>query len=446
MKKLVSLFVFLLSVPAVSQGVNVEKFNEYFDKIHKSNKAHFAVAISENGKMVYQNQVGFISEAKEKRINAETIFRIGSITKTFTAVIVFQLIEEGKLSLETKLSQFYPDVVNADQITVAHLLNHRSGIHNFTDDPGFVNYMTQHKSKDELLKIMQQQVSDFEPGTRTSYSNSGYILLGLIIEKVTGETYKANLTSRIIEKLGLKHTGYGDKIENDKNEAVSMVYQFGTWARYPMEWDMSVPYAAGAVASTASDVNQFIYSLFNGKLVSDASLNTMKSLRDGMGHGIFSIPFGESVGFGHNGRIDNFDTGAYYFKQGNMTISLMSSGTNLAFNDILVAMLSIYYNIPFTIPDFNSKPITIDSSTMAGYTGNFSSDNLPLKIEISVKDGTLMAQATGQGAFPLTPYSNREFRFDSAGITILFGKMDDGVDFSTFILKQGGQQYLYKKE
>jgi len=446
MKQLLVLLFFFSPFVCVAQStLQKEKLDDYLSLLEEHNQAVVTVAISKANQLIYQNSNGYLSAAKNARITPRTKFKIGSITKTFTATIIFQLIDEGKMTTATNLSEYFPDFRNAQKITIEQLLGHRSGIHNFTDDADFISYANKPISKEDLLGIMMKMPSDFEPGTKTSYSNSGYVMLGLIIEKETGKTYTQNLKSRIFTKLKLNNTSYGDKIEADKNEANSMYFQGGKWVDYPLEWDMSVPYSAGAIVSIPADLNTFMYSLFNGQLVSEKSIAKMKEIQNGLGHGIFRVPFHDKTGFGHNGKIESFNAGSYYFPLDDINVTVLSNGTSMLFNDVLIGVLSMTFGREFEFPDFD-KEIKLDVRLLNRYEGTFSSDQFPLKIIVKAQNGNLTAQATGQGAFPLTPTSSTEFKYDTAGIIMEFKSEDNTDDYEIFILKQGGQQFTFKKE
>ena len=446
MKKLFLLILLTAPVLASSQEkLDKKKLDDYLEILETKNKSNLSVAVSKGGELIYEQYAGYLSAKRSQRLNANTKFKVGSISKTFTAVIIFQLIEEGKLTTETTLNKFYPDFENADKITISHLLSHQSGIHNFTDMPDFATYMTEEKSKAELVSIIKDMSSDFEPGTSTSYSNSGYMMLGFIIEELTNKTYKENLEERIIKKLDLKNTEYGDQIENEKNEATSMVFQGGNWIPFPYEWHMSIPYSAGAVVSTPRDLNIFMHALFNKQLVSDTSIAKMKEVVRGLGHGLFAVPFYEKRAFGHNGRIDSFDSGSYHFPDDDVTVTILSSGLTITFNDILIGVLSVVFDKPYELPTFDEKSVKLSAEQLKSYEGLFGSSAFPLKITVKVEGDQLTAQATGQGAFPLTPYSETEFRFDGAGIIMIFDDQKDG-QYQSFTLKQGGQNVPFKKE
>jgi D-alanyl-D-alanine carboxypeptidase len=423
-----------------------KKLDDYFSQLEENNKAMCGVAIVKDGKLVYDNYIGFASVESKIKNSASTEFRIGSITKMFTAVMIFQLIEEGKLSLKTRLSEFYPQISNSEKITISDMLSHRSGIHNFTNDEEYQQYMTFKKTKEEMLEIFSKMKPDFQPGKKTEYSNSNYVLLGYILEKITNSTYAKELEKRITGKIGLKDTYYGGKIDTAANEAASYRFEDGKWVLQP-ETDMSIPHGAGAIVSTPEDLCIFITSLFNNKLVSEKSLKQMKEIRDGLGRGLIKFNFGDKVAYGHNGGIDGFVSSLGYFPDEKIAASLLANGLDYNLNDIAIGVLSIYFNVPFDIPDFKAKEVKLDVEELDNYEGIFSTKKIPLKITLSVKDGKLYGQATGQQSFPLTPYSKTEFRFDMAGVVIKFNENSEGkIEYGTFTLKQHGQEIPFTRE
>ena len=422
------------------------KLDDYFSQLEKNNKAMCGVVIRKGGKLVYENYIGFSSLEDKIPYSNLTKFRIGSITKVFTATIIFQLIEEGKLTLETKLSEFYPSIPNAEKITISDMLGHRSGIHDFTRDEEYSQYMTSKKSREEMLELIFNLKSDFKPDEKTEYSNTNYVLLGYIIEKITNSTYQQELKSRITNKLNLTNTYYGGKIDTKMNEAASYRFQEGKWL-LESETDMSIPHGAGAIVSNPRDLTIFITALFNNKLVSGNSLNQMKETDDHFGKGLMQFYWGDEIIYGYNGGIDGFVSNVEYHPSENVAVSVTSNGMNYSFNDIYIGILSIYFNLPFEIPDLEAKAIKMEVEDLKKYEGEFSSKLLPLKITLKVENGQLYGQATGQSAFPLTPFSEIEFRFEQAGIIIEFTKDDEGnVECHSFILKQSGHEFPYERE
>ena len=422
-----------------AQEFDKAKLDRLFDVLAQKEKAMGSLTLSKNGNVIYNRAIGYSSVTdKEKRpATTSTKYRIGSISKMFTATMIFQLVEEGKLKLTNKLDTYFPKLPNANEITISNLLIHRSGIHNFTNDPEYSAYMSKLKTQDEMLAIISKTPVDFQPNEKAVYSNSNFVILGFIIEKITKQSYPINLKQRITSKIGLSNTYYGGKTNTNNNECFS--YQFaGSWKQMS-ETDMSIPGGAGAVVSTPTDLTKFIEALFSLKLVSQNSLNQMKTITDGFGMGMFQIPFFNQKAYGHNGGIDGFGSNLAYFPDDSLAIAYCTNGMVYPMNDILIGVLSIYFNKDYSIPAFNS--ISIKSEDLDKYLGIYSSTQLPLKITITKDNSTLIAQATGQSSFPLDATEKDKFKFDQAGVIIEFNP-----DKKELTLKQGGGVFLFTKD
>jgi len=422
-----------------SQNLNKSKLDSLFNILFEKNKAMGSLALSKNGTVIYTKAIGYslISDSEKKPALPITKYRIGSITKMFTTTMIFQLIEEGKIELTTTLNTFFPSIPNSDKITISNLLNHRSGLHNFTDDPAYMTYMTQPKTQAEMVEIISKSKPDFEPNQKAAYSNSNFVILGYIIEKITQEPYSKNLTKRITSKIGLANTYVGSKTNVNNNESYS--YQFeGNWKQQP-ETDMSIPGGAGSIVSTPTDLTKFIEALFSLKLVSQNSLDQMKTITDGYGMGMFQIPFNTKKAYGHNGGIDGFGSNLAYFPEDNLAIAYCTNGQVYPMNDILIAVLRIYFNQPCSIPTF--KTVSIKAKDLDKYLGIYASTQFPLKITISKNGSNLIAQATGQSSFPLEATEKDKFKFDQAGVIMEFNP-----EKNEMTLKQGGGNFLFTKE
>ncbi len=444
MNKRVIFSVFLFIFSFSSWGFDGNKLDQLLETLAANDRLMVSVAVTEHGQPIYQKAVGFADIEADKKADIHTRYRIGSITKTFTATLIFQLIEEGKLSLDTPLANFYPQIKNAEDITIAMMLSHRSGIHNYTDLPNF--FATAHvpKSKQEMLKLLASLDSDFTPGSKASYSNSAYMLLGFIIEDISGKAYVARLQSHILDRLSLTETTYGD-VKNDAHRARSHMFQQSTWQGIP-EADHSVVLGAGAIISTPTDVAKFLSGLFAGKLVSSASFSKMKTIKDGYGSGLARYPFNDKTLYGHDGVIDGFISYTAIQEDDDVAVAVFTNGINYPLNDVNIAVFSCYYGNDFDIPDFSQQAITLTTSSLKRFEGVFASDALPLKITFFVKDDQLYAQATGQGPLPLTPFSPYEFRFEPARITIVFDSNGSGIDVDRFTLQQGGGKFPFVRE
>lgn len=422
-----------------AQSFDKAKMDQLFDVLAQKEKAMGSITLSKNGNVIYSRAIGYssITAANKKPSTILTKYRIGSITKMFTTTMIFQLVEERKIKLTTTLDAYFPKLPNANKITIGNLLNHHSGLHNFTNDPEYATYMAQPKTQDEMLAIFAKSNVDFQPNEKAEYSNTNFVILGFIIEKITKQSYSINLKQRITSKIGLSNTYYGGKTNTNNNECFS--FQFvGNWKQMP-ETDMSIPGGAGAVVSTPTDLTKFIEALFSLKLIKQSSLDQINTISEGFGMGMFQIPFYDHKAFGHNGGIDGFGSNLAYFPDDGLAIAYCTNGMAYPLNDILIGVLSIYFKRDYSIPTFTS--ILMKTEELDKYLGVYSSTQLPLKITITKDNATLIAQATGQSSFPLEATERDKFKFDQAGV-----KMEFDTDKNEMTLKQNGGVFLFTKD
>ena len=455
MKKLL-LFVFAFSNLTFAQD-KFTRMDSLLNYLNENNKFMGSLTIREGENVVFKKAYGFADVEKNIKADRLTRYKIGSISKTFTAVMVMQLIEEKKLTLQTKLNRFYPKIKNAEKISIYDLLHHRTGIVDFVNqDSAFHKVLDKKHSKEDILKVITSYEPLFEPGSKYQYSNSNFFILGCIIEKLTKKSYAENLQNRIVKKAELgtyesktemtakgavtnkvfvPTTYYKEEATNTANKESYSYYFDGTYWVKSLENHNSIPFASGGITSTTADLTKFIYALFDGKLVSQASLDQMKEIKEGYGKALIQFPFGERRFYGHGGRIENFSSMLGYYPTEKLSFSLISNGDNFVQNDIIIGILSIYYKMPFPFPQF----MKMDKAELAKFTGTYASKDLPIKIKVSEKNGELSAQATGQGAFPLTFKEETTFVFAAAGIEMVFGD-------KSFVLIQGGMKFNFTKE
>ena len=434
--------LFLLFSKSFSQAsFNTAKMDSLLDAYDQKNKLMLSLSISQDGNLVYSRAIGYAEVETNTKANLTTKYRIGSITKMFTSVMIQQLIEEKKLKLSTTLSKFFPKIRNAKKITIEQLLQHRTGLHNYTDDLGFFTDNVNPKTEKEMLELFYSQPNDFEPGEKYKYANTNYVLLGYIIEKLTKKSYPEALQERILNKIGLKNTYYGGKTDVSKNEARSYVYLNKTWTLGP-EWDMSLIHGAGAIVSTTEDLVKFIEALFSYQLISDKSVKQMCTLKDNYGFGMVSIPFYSKFALGHNGHWDVFESMVGYFPLENMSIAFSANGKNANTNDFIIAVLSIYFNLPYEIPKFNTHEVP--ESILDEYVGAYHSDLLQMDFIIA-KDGlSLTCQTQDQLAFILEAVDDFNFKYEAAGLVIEFKRNDQNI-VDQLILKQAGMEFVFSK-
>ncbi len=445
---LIYLAVFILFTPfklTAQIEPEVEKLRTFFEALHEHDKFMGSAAILHGGELVFNQAYGFTDEGHHPA-EPESIYHIGSITKTMTAAIILKLKEEGKISLTNTLADYYSDLPNAENITIEHLLRHRSGLVNFTNMPEYAEYYTDEINKEDLLNLFREYGIVFEPDDRFEYSNTGYVLLGYIIEDITELTFGEALEKFIAGPAGLSRTFFVTENFGRHIFADSFAMVDG-WQMLP-KTNTAIPHAAGGVASTAEETARFFKALFEGEIISSESIELMTAHSDGLGMGIFMIPFYDKYAFGHTGGIDGFHTVAAYFPDEDVAFAIFSNGLNYVLNDITIGLLSLTFGREFDIPDFETEETEIIHLTieeMARYTGNYVSEQLPLDIRFFEQEGRLMSQATGQGAFPLTAVSETTMKFDPAGIVIEFSDYKDG-RYHAFTLKQAGQEFQFQLE
>jgi CubicO group peptidase (beta-lactamase class C family) len=434
---ILSLAVSLISFAGLSQNIDKAKLDTYFETLANNNRFMGSVAVSKNNELIYSKSVGFVNIEQGLKANENSKYRIGSISKTFTTALIFKAIEENRLNLNQTIDKFFPAITNASKITVAHLLSHRSGISNFTNDKSYMDWNTQPKTEQEMIETIAKAGSDFEPDTKGSYSNSNFVLLSYILERIYQQSYSELLKEKIIKPTGLKNTYYGGKIDIKNNECHS--YKYADSWKIESETDMSIPLGAGGIVSSPIDLNLFSEALFAGKIVSTNSLQQMRNIKDQFGMGLLQMPFYDQTGFGHEGGIDGFVSLFAYFPDSNISFAYTANGMNYNGNDIAIAVLSVVYNKPFEIPEFTAFDITDEE--LDKYLGVYSSKQLPLKMTITKANGKLFGQGTGQPSFPLESTAKDKFEFKQAGVILEFNPAD-----KTMILKQGGGVFNFERE
>tara|TARA_B000000475_G_scaffold152633_1_gene122907 strand:- start:101 stop:1501 length:1401 start_codon:yes stop_codon:yes gene_type:complete len=431
------LFFFLLTTQFIlSQEYNFDKLHDYFDVLEENNKFMGSVAISKGDSLIFTRSVGYLDFEINKKINSRSKFRIGSISKTFTSVLILKAEEDGKLNLDDTIESYFPDIPNSNKITVDNLLSHRSGIFNFTDSSDYTDYMLEPKSRAELIDIISNFDSSFKPGRRSSYSNSNYVLLTIILEKIYSKDYSEILLDKIIKPLRLNSTYYGGVIDINDNEARSYMYA-GKWIKQD-ETDPSVPLGAGGIVSNPIDLVKFSYLLFNGKILKEESLKKMKKMNGQFALGLFDIPFYNKNGFGHTGGIDGFSSVFSAFTDDDIYYALNSNGTNFNNNDISIAVLSEVFEKPYEIPVFSN--FEVNHRDLMKLIGSYSSKQIPLIIQVSVENNVLIIQATGQPKISLDAIEKNLFKSEVVGAELEFVP-----DENSFILKQNGAKIKFEK-
>ncbi len=399
-----------------SATLNTTKLDQLLDRLAAKNKGMGYVAIAQDGNVVYSHAFGYsyVNGDEKRPATATTKYRIASITKMYTAVMIFQLVEEGRLKLSDTLDKFFPQIPNAKKITIAQILHHRSGM---GDTPPDGAWGHQARTKEEIVARIAQAQPHFEPDARHEYSNAGYNLLGLIVEKAGGKPYQDALKDRITTKIGLKDTSFGIVGQTDpaRNEASS--YQYLDGYREATELDLSVTGGAGSILSTPADMTKFIQALFDLKLVSAASLKHMTTMQDDEGMGMEPHSFAGKTCYGHTGGSNNSGAWLTYCPEERVALAYTTNMKIYKVADIVSGIFDIYWDRPFEIPTFAG--LELSPEVLDRYVGVYSLEGAPNKLTVSRRGNTLFFQPGNQGSVSLEAVAENKFQI-GPGVTFEF--------------------------
>ena len=438
------LLIVVLFTAGHAQTLDKAKLDQFLDRLEEKNKAMGSLTIAKDGNVLYSRAIGYsqINGTEKKPLTAANRFRIGSITKMFTAAIILQLVDEKKLKLTDTLDKFFPQIPNSQKITIGQILSHRSGIHDSILDKNLrTSASTDAITKDEMLALIAKGTPDFEPDAKHSYSNSGYLLLGLILEKLTGKTYGEALKERITSKIGLQDTYIATgNIDINKNEALTYMNLGGNWKQMP-ETDPSLLFSAGAIVSTPNDLARFIQVLFDGKIVSKENLALMKTIRDGDEFGMMEpFTFAGKTFYGHTGGADNYGAWLAYLPEEKLAVAYTTNAKVYPVINIVRGVVDIYYNKPFTIPALESIAVSLE--ILDKYIGVYSTPEAPVKFTITRDGATLFFQPPGeQSAVPLEATAPDKFQIEGA-VVIEF----DAAKNQMTVKRRGGERVFTKEK
>lgn len=413
--KTATAFATLLALALVGAGhaqtFDRDKLDRFLDRLAEKNKAMGRLTVAKDGTVLYSHSFGYryVNGADKRPATETTKYRIGSITKTYTAVMVFQLVEEGKLKLTDTLDRFYPQIPNAKTITIAHILAHRSGLPDLQPDGAWGK---QPRTPDEVVGRIAQGQPHFEPDAKHEYSNAGYNLLGRIVEKAGGQPYQDALKARITSKIGLEGTSYFPTGNTDpaRNESTSYRY-FDGWNEAE-ELDFSITGPAGSILATTTDMTRFIQALFDLKLVSKSSLTLMTTMRDGEGMGLEPHSFAGRTCYGHTGGSGSAGAWLTYCPEERLALAYATNMKIYPVANIVTGVFDIYWNRPFEIPTF--EPVEVSPEVLDRYVGVYSIDGGPAKLTITRRGNTLYFQPPGQSAVSLEATGQNTFKIDPA--------------------------------
>lgn len=460
MKKIFLLLTLaLLSTHAFAQQTQVKQLDSLFTALYQKQMFNGNVLIADKGTVLFEKSYGLANEATQQKLDRETVFELASVSKQFTAMGIVLLQKQGKLNYDDPISKYLPELSSYGNITIRNLLQHTGGLPDymelfeekwdktrFATNQDIVNEFAQHKP-----------TADFEPGAKFEYSNTGYALLGLIIEKASGKTFGQYLKANIFQPLKMNNTFvYRSRFEPQtvKNYALGYVTDSvgnkvltNSFGKEFYTYYLDGIVGDGMVNSTLADLLKWDRALYGDQLVNaqdKALIFTAGKAADGKetNYG-FGWSVGKSDKYGkivnHSGGWAGYVTFIERHLDNDKTIIMLQNNSTRLTTLPTREVRKILYNEPLETETL--KPATLTPEQLDPYTGTYTNEDIPLTITVFRKDNVLMAQAEGQGAFPLDAYENHTFKFDAAQIKMIFKTEEKIMDFF-----QGGANFQFKKK
>jgi CubicO group peptidase (beta-lactamase class C family) len=385
-----------------------QKLDAFLTSANAANKFNGTAIVSQKGQILLNKGYGFKNVAVNSLNDSNSIFQIGSITKSFTAIIILKLQEEGKLSVQDKLSTFFPDYPKGDKISIHNLLTHTSGIYNYTNDidEGDTAIVCYPVSKDRVLDVFKNKPLAFKPGKYFQYCNSGYFLLGMIIEKVTGKPYETVVREMIFNPLQMNHSGFDFKNLIDKNKTQGYVLLSRDTVKINYTVDSTVYYSAGGIYSTSTDMYKWAKAIANHELLNENSWKrAFTPYQENYGYGFWiNQNINEKNFIRHDGGLLGFTSDFIYFPDDNITVILLNNTGNYGNNLTPVTMwLSvIVFGLPYSNWQTQPTNLKISDTTLRKYVGTYIADN-KIKIFITLQDGQLFGASDSKQSVPKSP-------------------------------------------
>jgi len=394
--------------------------------VYKPDGPGAAVLVKKQGKVILRKGYGLANLELDVLVEPDMIFRLGSITKQFTAVAVLMLAEEGKLGLQDEITKFLPDYpTQGKKITVEHLLTHTSGVKSYTDLPEWLPLQRKDMTVAEIIDLAKDKPMEFAPGERWKYSNSGYILLGAIIEKVSGKTYADFLEQRIFGPLGLKSSCYDSTSRIIPRRASGYTKGNSGFENAPY-LSMSQPYAAGSLASSVDDLAAWTEALLSGKLVKREMIErafASYKLKDGLetkyGYGWCISDYEGHRLIEHGGGIHGFLSHALFFPEDQIIVVVL---TNSAISELQPEPLAFRAGcLALGIPYKEPVPISLSEKELEPLIGVYA-DALGGELFITGQGNQLFCQIPGAGKSEIRPVSAAEFFVTDFPARVQFSK------------------------
>tara|TARA_R110000868_G_scaffold121034_3_gene321129 strand:+ start:23746 stop:25401 length:1656 start_codon:yes stop_codon:yes gene_type:complete len=428
------LLVTLFFVSSVNAQNLEQKVDAYLKTNYPSDGPGVSFLIAKDGKPIYQKAFGMANLELKVPLNKNNVFEIGSITKQFTAVAILMLEEQGKLKIEDEITKYIPDYpTNGKIITIHHLLNHTSGIKSYTDMPGFLGLARTDMSPKELIEVFKNEPMDFEPGEKFQYNNSGYILLGHIIEIISEQSYADFIEKNIFKELGMTSSSYGSMKKLVLNRASGYSENENDYANADY-LSLTLPYAAGSIMSTTTDLLLWQNSLNNNKLIKNESYEKAihgSTLNNGehisYGYGLIESNINGSPSIQHGGGIFGYTTMGIYFPEEKIFVSGLTNCNCKNITGVTTTIAAMAIGKPF--PD-KKDAIKLSKEELNKWVGTYEFDGNVLRF-VTLENDQLYSQRQGSSKLEIFALTKTNFAFDGSMTAYKFSEKN-GKKYAAF--------------
>ncbi len=432
MNKLLHLHILLIMAILLPAGSFSQSIEEQIDTMlmekFRGDEPGGTALVVKKEEVIYRKAFGMANLELDVDMKPEYIFRIASITKQFTACAILKLMEEGKLSLQDNISKHIKDYpTHGHTINIEHLLTHTSGIKEVTEmDKVTSEVMKNDKTPEELIDFFKYEPMDFAPGEKYHYNNSAYIILGYIIEILSGKIYSAYIDSVFFQPLGMNHSYYGNTSRIIKNRAAGYQKRGEVFENADF-MSMTLPYAAGALLSNVDDLYIWYHAVMNDKVVSRESLE--------MAHTSYTLNYGKPTGYGfgwylgniqgspmirHDGGINGYLTSSLYLPEEEVFAAVFSNCDCNPPGNLAVKLAAITIGKPYTWDE-----IEVPEETLRSYEGVYEIEDDGQRV-IFYEDGYLFTMRMGKSKDKIIPYEKDKFFFENAISTLEFERNKKG--------------------
>jgi CubicO group peptidase (beta-lactamase class C family) len=444
---LAALTIALTAFPAVAQqpAPNTARMDQIASAYYEHKQFMGSVLVMRGDQALFEKSYGYANLEWDTPFTPDAKFRLGSLTKQFTAASIMLLQERGTLKTSDLISQHLPYTPAAwSKITIRNLLTHTSGIPNFTDVPDYMSRVALLPTTPAKLYLgFRDKPLDFQPGEKFSYSNSNYILLGMIVEEASGMTYADFIQKNLFGPLHMDDTG----VDSNARILHHRVYGYSKAGDKIVNADyadMTVPYAAGALYSTTHDLATWNSALYGGKVLKPESLTEMTTpYKSNYAYGLGVKTVDGNKRIEHGGGIEGFTTYLLYVAGDKLSVVVLNNLESAAPGEIAADLASIAYGNNVVLP-WERKAIQVAPGELSQFTGVYAITPAH-RLTITVAGDHLEAQGAGQPPITLAAESATKFFSIEPDLEIEFFKNPEGkVDH--LVLHQGGQELTGKKQ